>query len=201
MSRRFLIRLILLPFKFLHRIRCRLYNKIMFFTNHVTCIDEHKINGKIYIYNRGEIKIGSGFRANSGKYANPIGGDTILRLICQKNAKITIGNNVGISNSTITCKNKIIIEDNVLIGGGCKIWDTDFHSLDADIRGTNEDGENARNAVITIKKQAFIGAGSVILKGVIIGKKSIVAAGSVVSKSIPSGEIWGGNPAKFIRKI
>jgi acetyltransferase-like isoleucine patch superfamily enzyme len=40
-----------------------------------------------------------------------------------------------------------------------------------------------------------------ILKGVTVGKYSIVAAGSIVTKSIPPNEIWGGNPAKFIRRI
>jgi acetyltransferase-like isoleucine patch superfamily enzyme len=47
----------------------------------------------------------------------------------------------------------------------------------------------------------FIGARCIILKGVTIGEKSIVAAGSVVTKNIPEGEVWGGNPAKFIKKI
>ena len=42
---------------------------------------------------------------------------------------------------------------------------------------------------------------SIILKGVTIGENSVVGAGSVVTKDIPSGEVWAGNPAKFIRKI
>ena len=47
----------------------------------------------------------------------------------------------------------------------------------------------------------FIGANSIILKGVTIGERSIIGAGSVVTKNIPDDEIWAGNPAKFIRKI
>ena len=107
---------------------------------------------------------------------------------------------VGISNSTIICSTRIKIEDNVLIGNGCKIWDTDFHSLDSKIRGTQGDSVDTKRESIKIKKNAFIGGGTSILKGVIIGEKSIIATGSIVTKSVPDGEIWGGNPAKFIKK-
>lgn len=51
---------------------------------------------------------------------------------------------------------------------------------------------------IVIGNQTFIGSGSIIMYGVEIGNRCIVAAGSVVTKSIPDGEIWGGNPAKYI---
>lgn len=54
---------------------------------------------------------------------------------------------------------------------------------------------------VVIKDGVFIGAHCIILKGVTIGEKSIIGAGSVVTKSIPDGEIWAGNPAKFIRRI
>lgn len=58
-----------------------------------------------------------------------------------------------------------------------------------------------KHAPIKIEDDVFIGARTIITKGVTIGAKSIVAAGSVVVCNIPSGEIWGGNPAKFIMKI
>lgn len=57
------------------------------------------------------------------------------------------------------------------------------------------------SAPVIIEDNAFIGARSIILKGVTIGANSIIGAGSVVTKSIPANEIWAGNPAKFIRKI
>ena len=52
-----------------------------------------------------------------------------------------------------------------------------------------------------IQKGASIGAGSTILPGLEIGENAMVGAGSVVTKNIPAGEIWVGNPAKFLRKI
>ena len=53
---------------------------------------------------------------------------------------------------------------------------------------------------ITVGDNCFIGCGAIILPNVQIGDNCIVAARSVVTKSIPSGEVWGGNPARFIMK-
>ena len=49
-----------------------------------------------------------------------------------------------------------------------------------------------------IKNNVFIGTNSIIMPGVVIEDNVIVAAGSVVTKSVPSGVIIGGNPAKII---
>ena len=53
---------------------------------------------------------------------------------------------------------------------------------------------------IKISDGCFIGARTILLPGVKIGKNSITGAGSVVTKNIPDGEVWAGNPAKFICK-
>ncbi|MFH1282273.1 MAG: acyltransferase [bacterium] len=53
---------------------------------------------------------------------------------------------------------------------------------------------------IVIKKRAFIGAGSIIFPGVIIGENSVVGAGSIVTRDVPDGAVVAGNPAKPINK-
>ena len=158
------------------------------------------INGVVWIDNKGAIKIGSHFRGNSGENHNPIGGDTKLRFIAMHNAKLTIGDYCNISNSTIIAKEEVRIGDHVFIGGGCKIWDNDFHSIYAHERESFKDND-IKVRPIYIGNHVFIGASSIILKGVEIGDHSIIGAGSVVSKSIPSFEIWAGNPARFIKKL
>lgn len=150
---------------------------------------------------KGKIRIGKNVVITSSRWINPVGLVTATYLCTEKNGVLEIGDNVGISNSLLFARSHIIIEDDVLIGGGCQILDNDFHSLDYKIRSTNEDQNNVASASILIKKGAFIGTGSIVLKGVEIGEQSIVAAGSVVAKNIPSFEVWGGNPARFIRKI
>ncbi len=179
-----------------------LVNSLIFYLEGISIGKKHEIYGRIFVKNLGKLVIGDNFKANSGKRYNPIGGDIILRLICLKDAELIIGSNVGISNSTIYCTTKITIEDEVVIGGGCKIWDTDFHSLNPNIRLTSLDkGGNIKKSPICIKRNVFIGGGSVILKGVTIGENSVIGAYSLVSKDVPPNEIWGGNPAKFIKKL
>jgi acetyltransferase-like isoleucine patch superfamily enzyme len=159
------------------------------------------INGRIFITNRGKLMIGNNFSANSGRNHNPIGGDNVLRLIVYKpEAVLKIGENVGASNCTIICWNKIIIGNNVIIGGGVKIWDTNFHSLQARIRTSGNDTD-IKTAPIYIGDHVFIGGSSIILKGVTIGENSVIAAGSVVTKSIPANVIAGGNPCRVIKNI
>ena len=51
-----------------------------------------------------------------------------------------------------------------------------------------------------LKRGACVGANAVVKQGVVMGSNSILAAGSVAIESIPQDEIWGGVPAKFIKK-
>lgn len=44
-------------------------------------------------------------------------------------------------------------------------------------------------------------SGVQIIGDVTIGDNSIIAAGAVVTKDVPPGEVWGGVPAKFIKKV
>lgn len=118
-----------------------------------------------------------------------------------RGAVLKIGDHVGISQSAIVCQKEITIGNNVKIGGGVKIYDTDFHSLDALLRTSKEDFLHRKKVPVIIRDNAFIGAFSIILKGITIGKNSIIGAGSVVTHSVPDNQIWAGNPAKFIRNI
>lgn len=97
-------------------------------------------------------------------------------------------------------KKHIKIGSNVRLGGNTCIYDTDFHSLNLEKRISAND-DDIRSIDVEIKDGAFIGAHSIILKGVTIGENSIIGAGSVVAKNIPDNEVWAGNPVRFIKKI
>lgn len=176
------------------------YNKLLFRYKKISYKSFPKINGKLFIRGAGKIVLGKNISINSSKSANAIGGDTRTIIYVAPKGILTIGDYSGISNCTLICNQQITIGKYVKIGGSVKIYDTDFHSLEFEKR-KNKLTDIPNSKPIQIGDHCFIGAHSILLKGVIIGDKSIIGAGSVVTKSIPSGEIWAGNPARFIKKI
>ena len=177
-----------------------IYNKILLGCRNVKHGHNFKIHGRIFCVSNSKdgIVIGDDVSINSSRQSNPIGGDTKTILFAKGKGKIRIGNDCGMSNVTIFAEESIVIGNHVRIGGGTKIYDTDFHWLDLQRRISELGGVTKP---VEIKNGVFIGAHCIVLKGVTIGDGSIIGAGSVVTKSVPDGEIWGGNPAKFIRKI
>lgn len=147
-----------------------------------------------------QIQIGRKFRVNSGQR---IGSDTLSasKITVMNGAKLIIGNNSGIANTVLWCRCHIELGDYVKIGTGCFIMDNNFHCTDWRIRMTSDDSRYIACAPVVIKSHAFIGARCTICKGVTIGEHSMVAAGSVVVNNIPDNELWGGNPARFIKRI
>lgn len=151
---------------------------------------------------KGKCTIGEHFTMANGRRFNPIGFVQPCTIYVNAGASLVIGDNVGISQSSIICHHSICIGNNVKLGGGVKIYDTDFHSLDPEIRKDRVlDIKSKKCLPVVLEDNCFVGAGSIILKGVTLGENSIVGAGSVVTKSIPANEIWAGNPAVFVRKI
>lgn len=126
-------------------------------------------------------------------------------------SNISIGNNVFIGGATlIDCVQSIRIEDDVLVSYGCVITDSDNHSISYSIRkndlsdwraGGFHDWKTTKTRPVLLSKGVWIGANSMILKGVSIGEGSVVGAGSVVTKNVPPYTIVAGNPAKIIREI
>lgn len=148
------------------------------------------------------LKIGNNFTFNNDFAGNIIGRQQPCIFMVSENAKLTIGNNVGISSSAIICTKSISIGNNVIIGGNTCIYDTDFHPITSTDRlnATEESALTKRND-INIEDNVFIGAHTTILKGVRIGENSVIGACSVITKNISPNEMWAGNPARFIRKL
>jgi acetyltransferase-like isoleucine patch superfamily enzyme len=79
------------------------------------------------------------------------------------------------------------ISDDVQIGSHCSIYS---HST-----------IDSKKGKIILKKNCKIGTHSTIMPNVTIGENSTVAAYSFVTKNIPDNEMWGGVPAKLMKKL
>lgn len=158
------------------------------------------INGRLRLYGKGCLVLGDNVRINSDYRMNPIGGNTFTSFYIKDKAVLSIGDNTGMSNAAVYASQKIEIGKNVKIGGSVKIYDTDFHSINYQERAMKKD-PGIKSLPVCIGNDVFIGAHSIILKGVSIGDRSVVGAGSVVTKNIPPDELWAGVPARFIKKL
>lgn len=148
-----------------------------------------------------ELNIGENCTIKSSFLSNLIGLSQRTIIVTRTSeAKINIGNNVGISGATIYARKGITIGDNTLIGGNVKILDNDFHPIDVEARNLDIKEKIGTREVI-IGSDCFIGCNSLILKGSKIGSGSVVGAGSVVAGEFPSNCIIAGNPARMIRSL
>jgi acetyltransferase-like isoleucine patch superfamily enzyme len=125
--------------------------------------------------------------------------------------RLVIDDYTFFGNSRIYCTSSIFIGKGCWISDHVFIMDSNLHPISAKRR--LQDAENFSrgifpdvyldipNAPVVIQDSVWIGANSVVLKGVTIGEGAVVGAGSVVTKDVAPWTIVGGNPAKLIREI
>lgn len=116
----------------------------------------------------------------------------------QKNA--VIGKNCKISSHSFICEG-VTIGDNCFIGHSVVfINDNKPRSVKSDGSLEGEEDWASRFVKTTIGNNVSIGSNATILGNVSIGDGAMIGAGSVVTKDVPSGEVWVGNPARFLKK-
>ena len=120
-----------------------------------------------------------------------------------------IGENCNIC-ANVLIENEVVIGNNVTVKSGVQIWDgvtiEDNVFIGPNVTFTNDLFPRSKNpdwklVKTTIKQGASIGANTTVLAGITVGENSMIGAGSVVTKNVPDGELWVGNPAKFVRRI
>lgn len=124
----------------------------------------------------------------------------ILATIC-KGSEIIIGENSGFSGATLVAAVKVEIGSYCNFGANVKLYDTDFHLIDAFERRRQRKSCEAKSRPVKVGNDVWIGTNAIILKGVTIGDGSIIGAGSVVTKDVPANCLFAGNPGRFIKYL
>lgn len=105
------------------------------------------------------------------------------KLKVRKNAKIKLDNRVFLNyGCMLICHESIHIGEGSIFGPNVLVYDHD-HCFG---QGKTLEEKAFSTAPVKIGSNCWIGANTVILKGVTIGDNAVVAAGSVVSKDVPA---------------
>lgn len=138
-----------------------------------------------YIYYRWQLKRCGGYFVTGAGFRLMGCRNISIGKRCSFNHGVWIGASCGIE-----------IGDDVMVGPYVVMRDANHGYSDKAVPMREQENTMAK---ITIGDDVWIGAMSVILKGVTVGAKSIVAAHSLVNKDIGRYTIWGGIPAKFLK--
>lgn len=167
-----------------------------------------------------------GFSENKTTKKTTIGTNSILRANTFIYANVKIGENFQ-TGPNVLIREDNVIGDNVaiwhsttispgnIIGDGCRIHAGSFLEfvtlgkrvfigpgvIFTDDPHPINPSPRLHLGGAKVEDEAVIGGNVTILPYVKIGKRAIIGAGSVVTKDIPAGEIWVGNPARFLKNV
>lgn len=115
----------------------------------------------------------------------------LLRLTGMKIGKSHIGSHVEFDTNN---------PENIEIGDYCAIT-SGVSIITHYVHMAKNQGHWYTYGKVKIGNNVHIGMNASIVHPVTIGDDVIIGAGAVVTKDIPSGEVWGGVPARFIKKV
>ena len=111
--------------------------------------------------------------------------------------RLVLGDRVDIGHNVVFMVNQeIVLEDDVNVASGVRFMDSDAHPRDAMARIADLPATPEEIKPVRIRRYAWIGHNSFIMKGVTVGEGAIIGVNSVVVNDIPAYCVAMGNPAR-----
>lgn len=147
-----------------------------------------KISDKASIYNCEQIEIGDNSRIDD---------------FCVVSGKIKIGRNVHITPMCLVAGGEkgIVFEDFTTLAYGVRVFtqSDDYTGHTMANSTVPKEYKNEYKKEVIFKKHSIVGAGSIVMPGVILAEGTSVGAMSLILKSTESWGIYVGNPARRIK--
>ena len=114
------------------------------------------------------------------------------------------GTNIGALSHIgrdVTIGEKCKIQGLVYIADGCIIGNEVFIGPNATLTNDRHPPSGGKWSPVVVEDKVVIGANATIVAGVRLCEGCGIGAGSVVTEEVPSGQVWAGNPAKFLMTL
>lgn len=126
----------------------------------------------------------------------------------EPDGRVDVGDDSVLVGAILMCAQHVHIGRGVVVSYHVTIADSDFHPIDPLARrqdaianapgGDRSLRPRIESRPVSIGDGAWIGIGSLVLKGVTIGARARIEAGSVVTRDVPPGARASGNPARVL---
>jgi sugar O-acyltransferase (sialic acid O-acetyltransferase NeuD family) len=104
-----------------------------------------------------------------------VGAGSVIHATCVLTADLRVGRHVEMMPGTVLTHDDVV-GDGVTFGAGVRVA-----------------------GGVGIGTDAYVGSGACLREAVVVGAGSVVGMGAVVLDDVPPGEVWAGNPARYIR--
>jgi len=133
-----------------------------------------------------------------------VGDQACVRERCLLGAEVVIGRGSLVENDT-TIGARTRVQANAYVTAYCTLEEDVFIAPCVVTTNDNYMGRTEKRLDLlrgpTIRRGARIGAGAVLLPGIVIGEEAFVGAGAVVLGDVPARAVVVGNPARQIREV
>lgn len=173
---------------------------------HGRVIDGHRVIGSVsWLGHHDDVSavvcVGAPVRnghRRSAATALGVGDDRLATLVhpaavVARSSSIAAGSVVGagaVLTADVELGRHVVIMPGAVLSAGTRVGDRSVVGVGARVSSGVELGADV-----------YLGAGCTVRQQMSVGDSSVITMGSVVTSSVPSGQLWSGHPAGFIRQI
>ena len=172
-------------------------------TGRIVCGRSVRIERGAFTQIQGRVEVGEAtlIRASERLHVHPGASMRIgRRCVVEAGARIIVFGQLELGDDVYVGRDVVLVAlESIAIGAGTLLGErVSVHDAN---HGPPESRQDFRTAPVLIGERAWLGAGTVVVAGVIVGRRTTVGANSTVTRSLPVDVLAGGVPARVLRQL